>query len=599
MKKKLLPTVGLSVLIAGALTLLAGTGVLRRADLAVSDGFYRNTRAVDEQSVVIVGIDQRAIEELGPYPWSRDVMAQVLEALNQSEDCRPAAIGLDILYSGETGADQRLAEAAGAYGNVVTASLAEYGDALAEDGRGDFRLVPNTFLGLDEPYEALRAVTEQGHINAVLDEDGILRFHRLSLALPGGQELPSMALQLVRMYRSYWGEDPAELPPTESGYWRLPFFGGPGSFDEGISVVDVLSGAVPADYFAGMIVLIGPYTEGLQDSYLTSVDHTQPMYGVEIHANAVYALLEGSSYTQNVGDGLQLALLFVLLLACLACFWQRPVWLATALWLALSGGWLLACRALFARGWILHVLWVPVGATILYGGSLAFNYIGAALERRRVTNTFKKYVAPEVVSEILQGGIDIKALGGKLTDIAVLFVDIRGFTPMSEGLPPERVMEIVNRYLTLISQCIMKHHGTLDKFIGDAAMAFWGAPLPQEDYVMHAVQAAADMVSGSRALSRELLEQYGRTVSFGIGVHVGQAVVGNVGSPQRMDYTAIGDTVNTAARLEANAPGGTIYISRAVADALEGRIRTTSLGDSIKLKGKKEGFEVLIMEEIL
>ena len=191
MKKKLLPTVGLSVLIAGALTLLAGTGVLRRADLAVSDGFYRNTRAVDEQSVVIVGIDQRAIEELGPYPWSRDVMAQVLEALNQSEDCRPAAIGLDILYSGETGADQRLAEAAG--------------------GRGDLRLVPNTFLGLDEPYEALRAVTEQGHINAVLDEDGILRFHRLSLALPGGQELPSMALQLVRMYRSYWGADRGAL----------------------------------------------------------------------------------------------------------------------------------------------------------------------------------------------------------------------------------------------------------------------------------------------------------------------------------------------------------------------------------------------------
>ena len=116
---------------------------------------------------------------------------------------------------------------------------------------------------------------------------------------------------------------------------------------------------------------------------------------------------------------------------------------------------------------------------------------------------------------------------------------------------------------------------------------------------MHAVQAARDMAEGSRALSKELMEAYGRTVSFGIGVHVGEAVVGNIGSLQRMDYTAIGDTVNTAARLEANAPGGTIYISRAVADALEGRIRTTSLGDTIKLKGKKEGFEVLILDEIL
>ena len=114
---------------------------------------------------------------------------------------------------------------------------------------------------------------------------------------------------------------------------------------------------------------------------------------------------------------------------------------------------------------------------------------------------------------------------------------------------------------------------------------------------MHAVRAAMDMVAGSQALSKELLEQYGRTVSFGIGVHLGEAVVGNIGSPVRMDYTAIGDTVNTAARLEANAPGGTVYISRAVADALGERIRTTYLG-TVKLKGKKEGFEVLTLDDI-
>ena len=130
-------------------------------------------------------------------------------------------------------------------------------------------------------------------------------------------------------------------------------------------------------------------------------------------------------------------------------------------------------------------------------------------------------------------------------------------------------------------------------------MAFWGAPLPQEDYIMQAVRAAADMVSGSEALSEELTAQFGRTVSFGIGVHVGEAVVGNIGSPQRMDYTAIGDTVNTAARLEANAPAGTIYISRAVADALAGRIQASSLGGTIKLKGKKDGFEVLTLDKIL
>ena len=181
----------------------------------------------------------------------------------------------------------------------------------------------------------------------------------------------------------------------------------------------------------------------------------------------------------------------------------------------------------------------------------------------------------------------------------MLFVDVRGFTTMSEALEPPQVVEILNRYLTLIADCILNHHGTLDKFVGDAAMAFWGAPLPQDDYVMLACRAAMDMVKGSEALSQELLARYGRTVSFGVGVHVGPAVVGNIGSPKRMDYTAIGDTVNTSARLEANAPGGTVYISRAVADSLEGRIRATSLGDTIKLKGKKDGFEILTLDEIL
>ena len=120
--------------------------------------------------------------------------------------------------------------------------------------------------------------------------------------------------------------------------------------------------------------------------------------------------------------------------------------------------------------------------------------------------------------------------------------------------------------------------------------------MPQEDYIYKAVKAAMDMVEGSRALSRKLEEEFGRTVSFGVGVHCGPAVVGNIGAEMRMDFTAIGDMVNTAARLEANAPGGMIFISRTVADALEGRISATSLGDSIKLKGKADGFEVLQME---
>ncbi len=590
-----------ALLIAGLLTFLAALGVLDTADNAVSDALYQRRSATDGE-IVLIGIDDRAIEALGPYgQWTREIIAQVLDALNESEECRPAAIGIDVLYTGESdpSLDEWLAESAGRYGNVVTACAAEFGTAARQSVDGEYYLSDFSILNFEEPYPALRAVTTQGHINAMLDKDGILRHHMLKLDLDDGRQMPSMALALAQMYREYHGLPPIETPSTDSRYfWYVPFCGQPGDFDESISVIDLINGDVPADYFAGKVVFIGPYTVGLQDNYVTAINHAQQMYGMEYQANAVQALLWGN-YKREISRAAQIAVLFVLLAGAAAFFWQRRVRMAVLLWAVSCVGWVLMCLGLYESGLVLHVLWVPVGVTVLFAGSLAINYVQAAAERRQVTSTFKRYVAPEIVNEILHEGADALQLGGRLTNIAVLFVDVRGFTTMSEMLDPPQVVAILNRYLTLIADCILRSGGTLDKFVGDAAMAFWGAPLPQEDYIMRACRAAMDMVEGSKALSEELMAQFGRTVSFGIGVHVGEAVVGNIGSPQRMDYTAIGDTVNTSARLEANAPGGTIYISRAVADALAGRIRTTSLGDSIKLKGKKEGFEILTLDEIL
>ena len=587
-------------LAAGLVTALMASGVLDYADLAVSDRFYQSRSASDGE-IVLVGIDQKALEDIGPYSqWGREVMAAALAALNESEACRPAVIAMDVLYSGETdgAGDAHLAEEAGRYGNVVAACAAVFGSSLAEAETGEYYLDSFSVTAFDAPYEALGEAAEQGHINAMLDRDGILRHHLLEIGLEDGTRVPSLALKTAEMYREYHGMEQGALPPADArGFWYLPFCGVPGDM-EAISLSDVLSGKVPADYFAGKIVLIGPYAAGLQDSYLTAADHAAPMYGMEFQANAIQALL-WEDYRREVPDGIQLTALFFLLLLALAGFWKRKVRLSTGLWLLLCIGSAGFCRLMYDRGLVLHLLWIPLGVTVLYVGCIAFNYMQASLEKRRITNTFERYVAPEIVREILREGTGGLELGGKLTRIAVLFVDVRGFTPMSERLKPTQVVEILNCYLSLISDCILKNGGTLDKFVGDAAMAFWGAPLPQEDYVMHALKAAADMAEGSRALSQELLKRYGRTVSFGIGVHVGEAVVGNIGSAKRMDYTAIGDTVNTAARLEANAPAGTIYISRAVADEAGERIRTTSLGDTVKLKGKKEGFEVLCLEEIL
>ena len=263
---------------------------------------------------------------------------------------------------------------------------------------------------------------------------------------------------------------------------------------------------------------------------------------------------------------------------------------------ALSVG---ASLVLYEMGYVTHPLYVPAAIAVMYIVSVAQHYVQAAMERQRVTRTFERYVAPEVVQEILRQGTDGLRLGGNLCHIAVLFVDIRGFTTMSEHMEPQSVVHILNRYLSLTSSCVERNHGTLDKFVGDATMAFWGAPLARPDPVYEAACAAMDIVKDVAELSESLYEETGQHLQVGVGVHYGAAVVGNMGSEKRMDYTAIGDTVNTAARLESNAPGGKIYISRAVADMLGSRAGTTSLGDTVRLKGKAEGFEVLTLDSLI
>lgn len=220
----------------------------------------------------------------------------------------------------------------------------------------------------------------------------------------------------------------------------------------------------------------------------------------------------------------------------------------------------------------------------------------AEMQRRRVKDTFSRYMEPEVVDTLLREGVNDEDLRGRSTEIAVLFVDIRGFTSLSEQLEADQVVEILNRFLTLTSQAVQQNGGTLDKFIGDCTMAFWGAPRPCEDKAYRACRAAMDMMESVKEFEAFTKSIYGQEVAFSVGIHLGTAVVGSFGSPTRKDYTAIGDTVNTASRLEAQAPAGQVYISRAVADRLGDRGRYTSLGSDIHLKGKAREMEILTLD---
>ena len=587
-------------LVAVLATAIAASGLLYRADNTLDDALYQQEQALDG-NIFVIGIDARSLEVLGPFhTWSRDYMAQAIDMLNADPDYKPAAIGIDVLYAGYTDeeADAALVESLGRYDNVVTASAANFASELVTEADGTFYMDDYYVDSYDEPFPELQEVTTQGHINAMFDMDGIMRHSIQSIDLPDGRQVNSFAYELYKKYCAHHGLEADANPPMDDRYrWYVSYSGKPGAYYDDFSFVDLMEGNIPGDIFADSIVLIGPYATGLMDHVVTSIDHSEVMYGVEYQANVADALLRGD-FHQEVSDAPQLVALFIVTFLLTLLSYKQKIRISTLLWAVAVGGYILVAQYCYSKGYLLHALWIPLFATIIYIALMAWNYLKAAKEKRQITNTFKHYVAPEIVNEILKNR-DALELGGKMTDIACLFVDIRGFTPMSELLTPPEVVAILNRYLDLTSRCIMQNGGTLDKFVGDATMAIFNAPLPQDDYIYQAVKTAMDMVEGSKALSEELLEQYGRTVSFGIGVHCGQAVVGNIGAEIRMDYTAIGDTVNTAARLESNAPGGQILISRAVADALEGRIKVTSLGDTIKLKGKSAGFEILRVDGLM
>ena len=586
-----------AVITSAAATAVYLSGILFGTANRINDRLYQRGN-VRSGMISVIQIDEHSLEELGPYQtWTRDYVAEAIEKLNEDPDTAPAVIGVDVLYIGNTGreADEHLVNAASLKDNVVFGSYVNIGTELSEND-GSYAL-SKTITLYEEPFEELRNISSQGFVNGFYDKDGVIRHGLLSLTVPDGRTVPSFSYEICRKYSQYMGEDLVSPPLNENGYWYIDFTDYAGGYSDSFSLCDLISGEIPADYFTDGIVLIGPYAEGLMDSYTVAIDRAYDMYGVEIHANMIEAMLDGR-FRREVPAWIMAALIaiitFAYVLIALGSRLEKGLVFAAIL---ITGCPLLSV-ILYGKGFVTDVLYIPLFALAVTVVNIVLHYVTAMHEKKKVEGTFKRYVAPEIVDDILKQGMDTIKLGGEAVDCAILFVDIRGFTTMSESMEPEQVVEILNKYLELTSSSIFKYGGTLDKFIGDATMAIFGAPLPMEDHVFKAVCAANDMVERSHELARELEERFGRSVSFGVGVHCGKAVVGNIGTARRMDYTAIGDTVNTSARLEANAPADTVYLSKRVVESLEGRIECESVGN-IPLKGKSEDLEVFKLLRIV
>ena len=379
------PTINLLRALAAALlvTLLAFSGALKRVDKWAQDGLYQR-EGVTNTDIVIIGIDDATLEALGPYPtYYRDFVAFALEELASDPDKKPLVTAIDILYEGysDEASDAHLANAALKLGNVITATMAEYGESIIwEDGHAK-SIDAAAVTGYVQPFDALKANSRQGHINAMYDQDGVMRHAILYIDPDGQTRVYSMAWEVAKIYAESKGKT-LEKPHTgPTGQYYIPYSAKPGGYYDGVNLAQLIFGEVPADFWAGKIVLIGPYASGLQDSYYTPISNAEQMYGVEIQANVIQSLLEANTKAE-VGDYPQLMALFLMCFAAISLYqklglnWGGAV-CAGFIVLGLGGSLLL-----YRLGYVTHLLWLPVGVVLLYDAALVFKYIRAAKERR-------------------------------------------------------------------------------------------------------------------------------------------------------------------------------------------------------------------------
>ena len=569
----------ISFVLAFAVSYFDLFGVL---DLNAKDLLYQQPRGTNGE-IKIIAIDDsdesRAV--LGNYgTWKRDVYARVIEALGDY----PAVISLDIMLLGELDAqtDAQLIEACRKSGKVVAAEYINYSAQYEKDADGNGYINYAHIDSVSKPI--IEDCAELGFVNVAVGDDGVLRNLKLTESYDGSI-MQHLAYRTYTRYCEVTGT-PEKTPALDkAGRMWIDYAGRPHDY-EFIPITNILDGSVDPRAFRDCIVFVGAYALGLRDEY-DIPNSADQMFGVEINANIVQALMDGR--TPVPADTLISSLLCAVIAA--AIFYATgilSVRISTPLFIASVLLWCGACFLLWQSGTITPLIYTPIFAALAYVTEIVFNYIAETMEKRRIMSAFRKYVAPQVVENIARSGNYKINLGGERKHIAVLFVDIRGFTTMSESLEPEQVVDIVNTYLNLTTNSIFANEGTLDKFVGDATMAVFNAPFDLDDYVFRAVKTAMDIVAGSAAIEEKFMAKYGKSVGFGVGVNCGDAVVGNMGCDFRMDYTAMGDTVNTAARLEANAKRGQILISSDVYDRVKDRITAEPIGE-IPLKGKSVG----------
>ncbi len=532
--------------------------------------------------LIIAAVDDTSFEMLNArWPWKRSLFAEAVEVL---ADDGAAVIGFDVMLSEEDytpEGDEKLSAAFALHGrSIIPMKLVRQ-----KAGR-------TVTVYTDLPLPLYRSSAyDRGFVNLFQDRDEEVRSLPLSFTVDG-TVYPSFALAVIKGYlnrRGTGGGTEGEAAETT----LIDYCGGPGTFP-GISISDVLELNFPPGLFTDKIVLIGAGFAESHDHYATPFagGNRERMYGVDVHAHAINTLYAGTA-PKPLSPGWAVTFIAVLI-GCAAAigYCIRP-----GLGLAGTGGLLglyfLSAVLVFNGTGVFIPLFRPLLViAVSYLGSVIYRYFGEFREKKAVESIFSRYVSPRVVEKVLDQQESL-TLGGEVREIVLFFSDIREFTHMSESLSPPVIVRLLNRYFERMGEIIYTYEGTLNKFIGDAVMAFYGAPVPQPDAPRRAVYAALDMREALTALNEEFREEGLPELSIGMGMHLGDVLVGNIGSSRQMEYTVIGDAVNVCSRIESLTKefGHDILIS----DELYQKVRdivTVETPRAVPVKGKSTLIQV-------
>jgi len=531
------------------------------------------------KDIVIVAIDDKSLNEIGRWPWGRDVMADLT---NKISDAGPKVIGIDVMFTERESLerDNKLAEAIKKAGNVVLATAFDVphtGKALAPPEDVPDFLWDSAFMEVRsqkgikwkdfavKAEKVMPALTEistvvaaLGHVYTLPDMDGSQRWDILSIFY-GEDCYPQFALQIARIALgipmkdmvlyggSGIGLGNAFIPTDLYGRAVINYRGKEGSFPY-ISASDVIKDRVPSDVLKDKLILVGASALATYDQKVTPFSANMP--GVEKNANVVENILLNNFIRKSPGV-IELAVIILTGILLGLTLPRLKAVSSASLAVSFIFFYILICCYLL----IYHNLWAnllyPVANMFgIFVALTVIRFVHEEKKAREIRQMFSSYVSPKIVKELIDNP-DKARLGGERRVVTILFSDIIGFTSLSERRQPEDVVSLLNEYFKEMADIIFKWDGTLDKFIGDEIMALWSAPIEQPNHAELALRCALDMSDRLTKLQEEWRKRGSDVLDVGIGINTGEVLIGNIGAPgKKMDYTVIGDHVNLAARVE-------------------------------------------------